>query len=298
MNAGVPAMTTRRAWWIAMRPFSFPASIVPVLVGGAVAAGEDFRPLLFLLTLAGSILIHAGCNLATDFFDFTDGVQPRATLGGVIQGGYISAKDVHKAAIGMFALGSICGLVIVAYVGWPILVVGLASVAAAYFYTAAPIAYGRRGLGEVFVFVFMGIVMVMATSYVQLERWTWESFYASLPVAILVANILHANNLRDIVNDRARSKVAIATLIDRPAADYLLYALVISAFVCVIVCAATGALPLTTLVVLGAIPAAVATFRVLKERDAIKLNPLVRGSAKLHMHFGLLLTVGLLLGLL
>lgn len=298
MNAGLPSMTSRRAWWIAMRPFSFPASIVPVLVGGAVVTGEDFRPGLFLLTLVGSILIHAGCNLATDFFDFTDGVQPRATLGGVIQGGYISATDVHKAAIGMFVLGSICGFVIAAYVGWPVLAIGFASVLAAYFYTAAPIAYGRRGLGEVFVFVFMGIVMVMATSYVQLERLTWESFYASLPVAILVANILHANNLRDIANDRTRSKVTIATLIDRPVSDYLLYALVAAAFASVIICAATGALPVTTLVVLGAIPAAWSTFVVLKEREALKLNPLVRGAARLHMHFGLLLTVGLLLDLL
>ena len=295
MNAGVPVMTTRRAWWIAMRPFSLPASIVPVLVGGAVAAGEDFRPGLFLLTLVGSVLIHVGTNFATDFFDFTDGVQPRATLGGVIRGGYISARQVHSAAIVAFALGSVFGLVIVAYAGWPVLAAGFASVLAGYFYTAAPVSYGRRGLGEVVVFIFMGVLMVMATSYVQLERLTWESFYASLPVAILVANILHANNLRDITNDRARSKVTIATLIDRPASDYFLYALVALAFASVLICAATGALPAATLIVLAAVPAAWSTFAALKERDALKLNPLVRGAARLHLHFGLLLTAGLLL---
>lgn len=295
MNAGVPVMTTRRAWWIAMRPFSLPASIVPVLVGGAVAAGEDFRPGLFLLTLVGSVLIHVGTNFATDFFDFTDGVQPRATLGGVIRGGYISARRVHSAAIVAFALGSVFGLVIVAYAGWPVLAAGFASVLAGYFYTAAPVSYGRRGLGEVVVFIFMGVLMVMATSYVQLERLTWESFYASLPVAILVANILHANNLRDITNDRARSKVTIATLIDRPASDYFLYALVALAFASVLICAAAGALPAATLIVLAAVPAAWSTFAALKERDALKLNPLVRGAARLHLHFGLLLTAGLLL---
>ena len=113
---------------------------------------------------------------------------------------------------------------IVAYVGWPILAVGFVSVLAGYFYTAGPIKYGRRGLGEVMVFLFMGVLMVMASYYVQLEKLSWEALYGSLPVGILVANILHANNLRDITNDRINHKVTIATMIDRPAADYLLYA--------------------------------------------------------------------------
>src|SRR6185436_10771103 len=104
--------SNRRAWWIALRPFSYPASIVPVLVGGAVAAGEEFHVALFLLSFAGGLLIHAGCNLATDFFDFTHGIQPRATLGGVIQGGLISADAVHRAALACFVAGSACGLVI------------------------------------------------------------------------------------------------------------------------------------------------------------------------------------------
>src|SRR5438874_5149881 len=120
-------ISRRRAWWLATRPFSYPASIVPVLVGTAVAADERFRPLLFLLALASSILIQAGTNLATDFFDFTDGVQPGATLGGVIQRGLISADAVHKAAFAAFAGGAICGVTIVLYTGWPVLAVGLAS---------------------------------------------------------------------------------------------------------------------------------------------------------------------------
>jgi 1,4-dihydroxy-2-naphthoate octaprenyltransferase len=172
--AGSPAaISVRRAWWIAVRPFSFPASIVPVLVGTASAAGDAFNPPLFVLALAGSMLIHAGTNLATDFFDFVDGVQPGATLGGVIRNGLISARAVHRAAIAAFVAGAICGLVIVAYTGWPVLAAGVASVLAGYFYTGRPIAYGRRGLGELMVFIFMGLVMVMASAYVQLERLTW-----------------------------------------------------------------------------------------------------------------------------
>ena len=290
-----PPISKRRAWWIAIRPFSLPASVVPVLVGTAVAAADDFSLGLFLLTMAGSLLIHIGTNLATDFFDFTDGVQPGATLGGVIRGGMLEAKDVHRAAIATFALGSLCGLVIVAIVGWPILAVGFASVLAGYFYTASPIKYGRRGLGEVMVFVFMGPLMVMASAYVQLEEWRAEAFYASLPVGILVANILHANNLRDIVNDRARRKVTIATIIDRPAADVLLRLLVLAAFATVAVGVALDEMPASCLLVVLALPAAVSHLRALPPREAAALNPLVRTAARLHLHFGVLLALGYLL---
>ncbi|HLF71077.1 MAG TPA: 1,4-dihydroxy-2-naphthoate octaprenyltransferase [Dehalococcoidia bacterium] len=293
MAAAAPAITRRRAWFLATRPFSAPASIVPVCVGAALAAEIDFRPVLFVLTFLGSVLIHAGTNLATDFFDFTDGVQPRDSLGGAsIRRGVLSASEVHRAAIAAFGAGSILGLVIVLETGWPVLAAGFASVLAGYFYTAAPISYGRRGLGEVMVFVFMGPLMVMAAYYVQLERLTWASFYASLPVGILVANILHANNLRDIENDRARRKLTIATAIDRPASDYVLYALVIAAFAVVIVCVALDALTPWSLLVALAAPAAIATLRELRHRDAATLNGLVRASARLHMHFGMLLALG------
>ena len=289
-------MTARRAWWLALRPFSLPASIVPVLVGTAAAAGEDFRPALFVLTLVGSVLIHSGTNLATDFFDFAHGVQPRETLSGVIQRGYLSARAVHLAALATFASGSACGLIIVAYTGWPVLAAGIASVLAGYFYTAKPISYGRRGLGEVLVFIFMGLLMVMASYYVQLERLTWLSFYAALPVAILVANILHANNLRDIENDRSRGKLTIATIIDRPASDHLLCTLIAGAFAAVTIAAGLGGLPWTTLAVFASLPAAWSTVRALKEREALRLNALVRDSARLHLQFGVLLAVGLLIG--
>src|SRR5262245_18126216 len=96
------AISKRRGWWLDVRPFSLPASVVPVLVGTAAVADVSFRPLLFLLVLAGSVLIHAGTNLAIDFFDFADGVQPGATLGGVIRSGLISSAAVHRAAVACF----------------------------------------------------------------------------------------------------------------------------------------------------------------------------------------------------
>ena len=285
-------LTRRRAWWLALRPFSYTTAIVPVLVGSALAADQSFNPWLFLLALAGSVLILAGTNLATDFFDFVDGVQPGASFGASIQSGLLTPKEVHLAAIATFVAGAVCGLIIVAYTGWPILVIGFLSVLAGYFYAAGPISYGRRGLGELGVGFFMGPVIVMGAYYVQLEQLTWTSFFASLPVGILVANILHANNLRDIENDRSRNKTTIATIVGRPAADYILYALVAGAYGGVIVCVLLGELSAWTLLVLGSIPAAVSALRVLKERESVRLNALVRGSARLHMQFGYLLAAG------
>jgi 1,4-dihydroxy-2-naphthoate polyprenyltransferase len=288
-------ISTRRAWWMALRPFSYPASIVPVLVGTAVAADERFRPLLFVLALAGSVLIQAGTNLATDFFDFTDGVQPGATLGGVIQRGLIRAKAVRMAALAAFAGGAICGTVIVLYTGWPVFAIGLASVLAGYFYTAKPIAYSRKGLGEVMVFVFMGVLAVTAAAYVQTERFSWEAFAASLPVALLVADILHANNLRDIENDRRRKKITLAGIAGRPLADYGWYALTYGAFVCVLVAVLMGVLPPPSLLTSLALPSAWSAGRALEHADPQGLNALVRATASLHMRFGLLLALGLLI---
>ncbi|HEX5140446.1 MAG TPA: 1,4-dihydroxy-2-naphthoate octaprenyltransferase [Dehalococcoidia bacterium] len=289
------ALTRRRAWFLALRPFSYTTAIMPVLVGTALAASIDFDPLLFVLALAGSVLILAGTNLATDFFDFVDGVQPGASFGASIQSGLLTPKEVHIAAIATFAAGAACGLALVAVAGWPVLAAGVASVLAGYFYTASPIKYGRRGLGEVGVAFFMGPVIVMGAYFVQVEHLTWAAFYASVPVGILVANILHANNLRDIRNDRSRGKVTISTMVDRPVADYILWALVIGAFAVVAVCVATGSLTAWTLLVAGAIPAAASTLAMLREQDPMRLNLLVRNSARLHMHFGALLALGLVI---
>jgi 1,4-dihydroxy-2-naphthoate octaprenyltransferase len=186
-------------------------------------------------------------------------------------------------------------MVIVAYTGWPVLAAGVASVLAGYFYTGAPIAYGRRGLGEVMVFAFMGVLMVMASAYVQVERLTWEQFFASLPVGLLVADILHANNLRDIENDRARGKVTIAGVLGRPAADYAYLGLTFAPFVMVPVCIALDQLPPESLLSLLAAPFALMAMRELRHQDSLALNALVRATAGLHMRFGLLLAAGFVL---
>jgi 1,4-dihydroxy-2-naphthoate octaprenyltransferase len=182
--------------------------------------------------------------------------------------------------------------------GWPVLALGLASVAAGYFYTASPLSLAYRGLGEVVVFVFMGPVIVMGSYFVQTEEFAWAPFVASLPIGLLVAAILHANNVRDIENDRRNRKWTLAALAGRPLADYEFLALVLGGYVVVVVMTIAGAAPWTALAPLLTFPLALGLVRTeAKVSGARALNGVLAQTAGLHMLFGALFALGFALEL-
>lgn len=284
-----------RTWLTALRPISLTASVIPVLVGTAIAAQHEFRAGLFVLALLGSMAIQAGTNLVNDYFDHEKGTDGAGSLGpsGVIQRGILSPRAVLAGGVACFGIGAAIGLVITAIVGWPILALGLASVAAGYFYTASPFSLAYRGLGEAVVFVFMGPVIVMGAYYVQTETWAWEAFVASLPIGLLVAAILHANNVRDIENDRRNSKWTLAALAGRPVADYEFIALMLGGYVIVLLMTIFGSAPWPVLISLLTLPLAVRITRLLsRETSPRGLNIVLAQTAGLHMLFGLLFALG------
>ena len=284
-----------RIWLLALRPASLTASAVPVLVGTALAADEAFRPGLFAMAFLGSLALQSGTNLANDYYDHVQGVDTASSLGpsGVIQRGLLPPQAVLLGGFVAFGAAAVLGLVIAAFVGWPVLALGAASLLAGFAYTAPPLKLAYRGLGEVTVFAFMGPAVVMGAAYVQLETWTWSAFLASIPVGLLASAILHANNLRDIEDDRAHGKRTVATLLGRPAADYELAALVTAAFAIALALAILGAAPLTTLVALAALPAGVLLLHALAtSRDARSLNRVLAGAVGVHLLFGLLWALG------
>jgi 1,4-dihydroxy-2-naphthoate octaprenyltransferase len=290
-----PAPRGLGVWFQAVRPASLTASAVPVLVGTALAADESFRPGLFVLALLGSMAFQAGTNLVNDYYDYVFGVDTSLSLGpsGVIQRGLLPPVAVLVAGLVAFALGAAFGLTIVAFVGVAVLPLGVASLLAGYAYTGPPLKLAYRALGELTVFVFMGPVIVMGAAYVQLEAWTWEAFLASMPVGLLVASILHANNLRDIEGDRAHHKYTLASLVGRPFADYELVALVLGAYAVALALIASGAVPVATLVALVSLPLAVRLLRRLAvSRDARALNAVLLGTVGVHLTFGLLWAFG------
>lgn len=284
-----------RTWLTALRPVSFTASVIPVLVGTAIAAQDEFRPLLFVLALAGSVAIHAGTNLVNDYFDHVKGTDNAESLGqsGVIQRGLLSPRSVLIGGVVAFAVGGAIGLVIAAMTGWPVLALGIASVLAGYFYTAAPFSLAYRGLGEAVVFVFMGPIIVMGAYYVQTETFAWAPFVASMPIGLLVAAILHANNVRDIENDRRNNKWTLAALAGRPVADYEFVALTLGGYAVVIAMTFAGTAPWPVLLTLLTLPLAVRLIRFeMSQTSARALNMVLAQTAGLHMLFGGLLALG------
>lgn len=289
-----------RLWWAASRPFSFTASVIPVLVGTLLAAEDQFRWWAALLALVGSVLIHAGTNLINDYYDFRKGADNEESLGpaGFIQRGLLTPKSILTVGIGCFAAGSVVGLALCALTSWELLYLGIASVLAGFLYTGAPIHLAYIGLGEVTVFLFMGPVMVVGAYFVQLEQWSWDPFIASLPIAFLVTAILHANNLRDIESDRKTGKRTIATLIGRKWANREMYLLLAGAYVSLVAAAATGSLPWPALIALATVPAVVPIVRVVAAGgNPRKLNLALIKTAGLHMQFGALMAAGLLVNL-
>jgi 1,4-dihydroxy-2-naphthoate octaprenyltransferase len=280
---------------LALRPFSFTAAIVPVVVGTAVVAGEDFRPMLFVLALFGSMALQGGTNLVNDYFDHMLGTDTADSLGpsGVIQRGLLSPAAVLIEGLVTFALGAAIGLVITAYAGWPVLALGVASVLAGYAYTAPPLKLAYRGLGEVTVFIFMGVIITVGAAYVQTEAWEGGAFLAAIPVGLLTAAILHANNLRDIQDDRANGKMTLASIAGRPIADYELIALVLGTFVTALLLVLVGEAPFTALVAFAALPPALQLISMLqKSPDPRSLNRVLGATVGLHVLFGLLWALG------
>jgi 1,4-dihydroxy-2-naphthoate octaprenyltransferase len=288
-------------WLMATRPFSFTASIIPVLVGTLLAAEDHFNAWRFILVVIGSVAIHAGTNLVNDYYDHVKGVDDARTLGPsqVIQRGLMSPRAVMVEAGLFFAVGIACGLALTAIAGWEVLLIGVLSVAAGFFYTAAPVSLAYIGLGELTVFLFMGTAMVVGAHFVQTEAWAWEAFVVSIPIGFLVTAILHANNIRDIDTDAERGKHTLATIIGRKNATVEYVVLIAGAFVALVVAAVLGAMPWPGLVALVTLPMGYVAVKMALAGGGLKrMNIMLFQTVKLHMRFGALMAAGILVGVL
>ena len=222
-------VSRRQAWVMAARPQTLPAAAAPVVVGTGLAVGTGaFAPLPALAALIGALLIQIGTNFANDYYDAKSGVDSddREGFTRVTQSGLIAPAEVRWAMIATFALSILLGTYLVWVGGLPIVVIGLASVAAGILYAGGPYPLGSYGLGDLFVFVFFGLVAVTGTYYVQAAAAApafplrppsgtlpIAAVVASLPAAALSTNILVVNNVRDLETDRAAGKRSLAVLI-------------------------------------------------------------------------------------
>jgi 1,4-dihydroxy-2-naphthoate polyprenyltransferase len=288
-----------RSWLWAIRPFTLPASVVPVLVGTALAFHDGhFAGLRFVLTLLGSVLVQIGTNLVDEYTDHVkEGSQGKLLAPyKVIALGLLSPQAVWAGAVLCFVVATGIGLYLVVVTSWALLLCCAASLLIAYSYSAGPLPLGNVGLGEPLVFVFMGLLMVMATYYVQTATLTGQTLLAALPVACLVTGILVVNDLRDVDEDRQTGKI---TPVSRFGAAFGLGAflfLVVGAYISVLVWVVGKPALFPLLLVLLALPKAVSTTRLIQAGGTrASLNQALRGSAQLHLQFGVLLALGLVI---
>jgi 1,4-dihydroxy-2-naphthoate octaprenyltransferase len=209
-------MNRRRAWALAARVSTLPAAVAPVVVGSAAAAHDGrFEWIGAAGALIVSLAIQIGTNFSNDAFDFLRGADTSRRLGPprVTQAGLLPARVVLAGAYLCFGLAAVVGAYFVAQYGWPILIAGLLSIASGLAYTAGPWPIAYHALGEVFVFVFFGLVAVVGTTFVQTGHVTPLALGAAVPVGLLCTAILIVNNLRDIETDRAAGKRTLAVML-------------------------------------------------------------------------------------
>src|SRR5437588_2224889 len=230
-GAAAPSPSGVRIWLMAARIRTLPASVAPVLVGTALAGYlHIFHPLRLFGTLVGAIFIQVGTNLSNDYSDARRGADAEDRLGPVrvTAGGLVPPGRVLVATYCSFGVAVLAGIYLIAVAGWQLLLVGAASILAGVLYTGGPRPYGSEGLGEVFVFLFFGIVAVAGSFFVQTRHLEWEAFALAVPVGLLAAAILVVNNVRDVDTDRRAGKRTLAVRLGRERTR-VLYAVLVGA---------------------------------------------------------------------
>jgi len=290
--------TSLRIWLMAARVRTLPASIAPVLVGTSLAVQVGvFRPGAFVAALLGSILIQVGTNLANDYSDARRGADAEDRVGPVrvTAGGLVPPRQVLIATYVTFGLAVLCGLYLVFVAGIELLIVGIASIAAGVLYTGGPKPYGYEGLGEVFVFLFFGVVAVAGSAFAQLESWPWEAFVLAVPVGLLAAAILVVNNVRDMDSDRRAGKRTLAVRLGRERGRLIYALMVYGAYVVAPLPWLAGSLSPWLLLPWLTLPLAVRLVRTVREHaDGPTLNEVLAQTGMLQLAFCLLLSAGVL----
>ncbi|MFK8212998.1 1,4-dihydroxy-2-naphthoate polyprenyltransferase [Haloferax volcanii] len=306
-------ISRRRAWVMASRPQTLPAAAAPVVVGTAVAVHADlFAPLPALAALVGALLIQVGTNFANDYYDAVQGADTEAREGftRVTAGGLIPPSEVKRAMYLTFAAAVLLGTYLVYVGGVPILVIGLLSVASGIAYTGGPYPLGYHGLGDLFVFVFFGLVAVVGTFYVQAASVlaaplsvgipagtvTLVAVLASLPIAAISTNILVVNNVRDKEEDATTGKRTLAVRFGYGFARAEYVAMLALAYAVPVYLWTRAGFDWYVLLPVFSMPVAARIARtVVTETEGEKLNPALEDTGKLLALYAVLFSVGLVL---
>jgi 1,4-dihydroxy-2-naphthoate octaprenyltransferase len=287
-----------RIWVMAARVRTLPAAVAPVLVGTSLALGAGhFHALAFLAALLGAVFIQVGTNLSNDYSDARRGADTEDRLGPVrvTAGGLVPPSQVLLATYVTFGLAVACGVYLVAVAGPELLAVGAASILAGVLYTGGPRPYGYEGLGEVFVFLFFGVVAVAGSYFVQVQQLPWQAFVCAVPVGLLASAILVVNNVRDLETDRRAGKRTLAVRLGRQRTRALYAAMIAVAFLTAPLPWPLGSMDAWLLLPWAVIPLAIGVVRVVRTHtDGPALNRALAKTGALQLAFCLLFSAGIL----
>jgi 1,4-dihydroxy-2-naphthoate octaprenyltransferase len=291
-------MATLSKWVEGARPRTLPAAVAPVLVGtGAAFALSSANAANALLALLVSLALQVGVNYANDYSDGIRGTD-HARVGPVRLVGQrlATAANVKLAAMFCFGAAAVIGLALVALSeAWWMLLVGAASIVAAWYYTGGKRPYGYSGFGELFVFVFFGLVAVTGSAFAQLETWPWQAFVLGVPVGLLASAILVVNNIRDMDSDRRAGKRTLAVRLGRAPTRTIYALMVYLAYLVAPLPWLLGSLGPWLLAPWLTLPLAVRLVRTVRRHaDGPTLNEALAQTGMLQLAFGLLLSAGVL----
>jgi 1,4-dihydroxy-2-naphthoate octaprenyltransferase len=309
-GADLPALAARpsgarrvwrhaEAWYEVTRPFSWTASIVPVLAGAGLAwANAHFTFWIFLLVLIGGVGLQIGTNVINEIYDVRQGIDtitsPRASH--ALLKGALTEREAFGVGFGAFAMVALVGIVLILLRGWPMLLLGVTGLVAGYSYTGPPFQYKFHALGVPLVAVLMGPLMVVGSYYAISGGFDVAALYASIPIGLLVAAILHANEWRDVSEDARAGIFTLSAAIGAQAAHYLYVSLVTGAYLVIGLAAIGHLLPVSTLLVVLSLPVFVWVLRASElgaSGQVRALSMIDLKTARLHSIFGALLVVGL-----
>ncbi len=292
------APSALKAWLSAARPKTLTVSVAPVAVATALAHAQGAaRPLAALVALLGALLIQVGTNLHNDAADFRRGADDEDRIGPAraTQQGWLTEGQVQGAAYAAFALSALLGVYLVYLAGWPLLAVGLVSIACGLAYTGGPFPLAYLGVADLFVLVFFGLVATGGAYYVQALSLPPQALIAGLPLGLLATAILAVNNLRDRVGDARVGKKTLAVRFGERGARLEYTLCVLGAFAVPPIAVAAGAAPRGWLLSLVALPLGLWQVRKLWRLDGPELNPELGATGRLELVYALLLSGGALL---
>ena len=290
-----PQPPRARVWVQAARPRTLPAAVAPVLVG--TAAASQLIAWRFVAALVVALAVQVAVNFANDYFDGVRGVDTAARVGPrrAVASGDVSPAAMKVAIVVALAVAAVAGLALAAAAGWELLVVGALSFLAALGYSGGPRPYASAGLGELFVFVFFGLVATVGSAYVQDERVVGLAVVAAVPIGALASAILMVNNLRDIRTDRAAGKVTLAVRLGEVRARWAYWLMIGAAYAGACVVAAVAGSPWPLLALLSVPLLLPLRHQVRAGASAVDLIGALGGTGRLELVFAVLLSIGLVM---